>query len=167
MLISAALLSRTISSGYETDDDKVRFFLFQNTETTMTTLVIAWSKVVFAITLSRIVWSRYLKYFLWFVMITANLILIPGMMSIWIPACADPRKVFRPAYPTCMNHIKLQYLGGTTIGRIGSGTRGRKEMRTELADPSQYTAASSTSCSPCSPGSSSASCCWTRARSWA
>jgi hypothetical protein len=166
-VVSAALISAAIASGYMTDKQKINFFMYQNTGVAMTTLATAWSKVSFAITLYRIIRNRYLKYFLWFVMITANLILIPGMMSIWIPACADPRKVFRPAYPTCMNHIKLQYLGGTTIGRIGSGTRGRKEMRTELADPSQYTAASSTSCSPCSPGSSSASCCWTRARSWA
>ena len=116
MLISAALLSRTISSGYETDDDKVRFFLFQNTETGMTTLATAWSKVTFAITLLRIVRNRYLKYFLWFVVVTANLVLVPGMISIWVPACVDPRKIYRPAYPTCMNYIYLQYLGGSTIG---------------------------------------------------
>ncbi|KAK4031824.1 hypothetical protein C8A01DRAFT_51224 [Parachaetomium inaequale] len=115
LLIAAALLSRTILSGYETDDDKARFFLFQNTEAAMTTLVIAWSKVTFAITLLRIVRNRYLKYFLWFVIVTANLILVPGMISIWVPACVDPRKVFRPAYPTCMDHIYLQYLGGSTI----------------------------------------------------
>jgi hypothetical protein len=52
-------------------------------------------------------------------MVTANLILVPGMISIWVPACTDPRRIYRAAYPACMNHIYLQYLGGTTIGRIG------------------------------------------------
>ena len=117
MLISAAMLSSIIATGYATDDEKIHFYLFQNTGTAMTTLATAWSKVAFAITLSRIVRSRYLKYFLWFVMLTANLILVPGMISIWVPACADDRKVFRPAYPTCMHHVYLQYLGGTTIGK--------------------------------------------------
>ena len=116
MLISAALLSRAISSGYATDDDKFRFFIHHNTATAMTTLAIAWSKAAFAITLTRIVRNRYLKYFLWFVIVTANLILIPGMISIWVPACTDPRRVYRPAHPACMYHGYLQYLGGTTIG---------------------------------------------------
>ncbi len=163
-MVSAALISAAIASGYATDEQKVDFFLYQNTGVAMTTLATAWSKVSFAITLYRIIRNRYLKYFLWFVMITANLILIPGMMSIWIPACADPRKVFRPAYPTCMNHIKLQYLGGTTIGTTLSNPRKR---RTQLTNLLQCMAALSMSCWPCSPGSSSASCCWTRARSWA
>jgi hypothetical protein len=92
------------------------FFLFQNTETAMTTLATAWSKAAFAITLSRIVRNRYLKYFLWFVIVTANLVLIPGMISIWVPACTDPRRMYRPAHPNCMNYIYLQYLGGATIG---------------------------------------------------
>lgn len=116
MLIGAALLSCTIASGYMTEEEKFRFFVFQNTETAITTLVIDWSKVAFAITLLRIVRNRYLKYFLWFVIVTANLILIPGMISIWLPACNDPRSIFRPAYPACMDHIRLQYLGGATIG---------------------------------------------------
>ncbi len=120
MLISAALLSHTISSGYATDDDKIRFFLFQNTALAMTTLATAWSKVAFAITLSRIVLNRYLKYFLWFVMLTANLILVPGMISIWVPACVDLRKIYRPAYPACMNWVYLEYLGGTNIGTTNS-----------------------------------------------
>ena len=128
MLISAALLSRTISSGYATDDDKIRFFLFQNTATAMTTLATAWSKVAFAITLSRIVRNRYLKYFLWFVMLTANLILIPGMISIWVPACVDLRKIYRPAYPACMYYVYLQYLGGATIGTTNSRDTLLKEL---------------------------------------
>ncbi len=82
----------------------------------MTTFATAWSKVAFAITLSRIVRNRYLKYFLWFVIVTANLVLIPGMISIWVPACVDPRRIYRPAYPNCTNYIYLQYLGGATIG---------------------------------------------------
>ncbi len=120
LLISAALLSRTITNGYATDEDKVRFFLYHDTETAMTTLATAWSKVAFAITLSRIVRNRYLKYFLWFVIVTANLIMIPGMISIWVPACVDLRKVYRAAYPQCMYWVTLQYLGGATIGTSNS-----------------------------------------------
>ncbi|KAK3898115.1 hypothetical protein C8A05DRAFT_19247 [Staphylotrichum tortipilum] len=115
LVVSAGLISAASAAGYATDQQKLKFFLYQNTGVAMTTLATAWSKVAFAITLYRIIRNRYLKYFLWFVMLTANLILIPGMMSIWLPACADPRKVFRPAYPNCMDHVKLQYLGGTTI----------------------------------------------------
>ena len=123
LLVAAALLARTITSGYASDDDKRQFFLFQNTSTSMTTLATAWTKVAFAITLSRIVRNRFLLYFLWFVIVTANLILIPGMLSIWIPACEDPRSIFRPQHTKCFNLIYLQYLGGTTIGtttRLGS-----------------------------------------------
>jgi hypothetical protein len=115
LLVAAGLLTRTITSGYTSDDDKRRFFLFQNTSTSMTTLATAWTKVAFAITLSRIVRNRILLYFLWFVIVTANLILIPGMLSIWIPACEDPRSIFRPEHTKCFNLIYLQYLGGTTI----------------------------------------------------
>jgi hypothetical protein len=132
LLLAAALLSVTITGGYTTDDERFHFFLFQNIETALTTLVISWSKVAFAITLSRIIRNRFLKYFLWFVMVTANLILIPGMISIWVPACTDPRKSYRPAYPQCMNHIYLQYLGGTTIGmRPPSGPRRLGDVRTD------------------------------------
>ncbi len=60
--------------------------------------------------------NRFLKYFLWFVMITANLILIPGMISIWSPACTDPRRIYRSAYPYCLDLKNLEYLGGATIG---------------------------------------------------
>ncbi|KAH6842382.1 hypothetical protein B0I37DRAFT_196371 [Chaetomium sp. MPI-CAGE-AT-0009] len=115
LLVAAALLTRTITSGYTSDDEKRRFFLFQNTSTSMTTLATAWTKVAFAITLSRIVRNRFLLYFLWFVIVTANLILIPGMLSIWIPACEDPRAIFRPQHATCFKLVYLQYLGGTTI----------------------------------------------------
>lgn len=116
MLVGAALLSHTIVTGYRTDDDKRAFFLYHNTSTALLTLATAWSKVSFAITLSRIVRHRALRYFLWFVIITANLIMVPGMMSIWIPACSDPRRFLRPAHAICFKHIILQYLGGATIG---------------------------------------------------
>ncbi len=99
-----------------TDDEKYRFYFYQNAATGLTAPAISWSKVAFAITLSRIVRNRYLKYFLWFVMATANLNLIPATISIWVPACNDPRKVFRPAYPECLNHSYLEYLGGASIG---------------------------------------------------
>ncbi|KAL2186939.1 hypothetical protein L209DRAFT_683794 [Thermothelomyces heterothallicus CBS 203.75] len=115
LLVAAALMSRTISSGYATDDDKRRFFLFQNTATSMTTLATAWTKIAFAITLCRIVRNRYLLAFLAFVIVTANLILVPGMMSIWIPACEDPRAFLRPEHTLCYKLRDLRYLGGTTI----------------------------------------------------
>ena len=120
MLAAAALMSRTITSGYASDDDKRRFLLFQNTSNCLTTLATAWTKVAFAITLSRIVRIRVLKYFLWFVIISANLILVPGMLSIWIPACEDPRKNLRPQHATCLPLAVLEYLGGTTIGTVTS-----------------------------------------------
>ncbi len=116
LFVAAALLSRCITSGYITEEERYRFYLFQNAATGLTAPAIAWSKVAFAITLFRIVRNRYLKYFLWFVMITANLALIPATISVWVPACSDPRKVFRPAYPECMAHFYLKYLGGSSIG---------------------------------------------------
>ncbi|KAK4119590.1 hypothetical protein N657DRAFT_684384 [Parathielavia appendiculata] len=115
LLVAAALLSRTISAGYATEDAKRTFFLYQNTSNCMTTLATAWSKVAFAITLSRIVRNQYLRYFLWFVMVTANLILVIAMVAIWIPACTDPRRVLRPEHTRCLDLKVLQYLGGTTI----------------------------------------------------
>ncbi len=132
MLVAAALLSRCITSGYVTDDEKYRFYFYQNAATGLTAPAISWSKVAFAITLSRIVRNRYLKYFLWFVMATANLNLIPATISIWVPACNDPRKVFRPAYPECMSHYYLQYLGGASIGTNKSTCLQLLEMREEL-----------------------------------
>ncbi|KAL2256398.1 hypothetical protein VTK26DRAFT_1737 [Humicola hyalothermophila] len=115
LLVAAALLSHTIAVGYRTVDDKRTFYLYQNTSNAMTTLATAWSKVAFAITLSRIVRDHLLRYFLWFVIITANLILVPGMMAIWIPACIDPRRIYRPQQAVCFEHITTRYLGGTTI----------------------------------------------------
>ncbi|KAK4096256.1 hypothetical protein N658DRAFT_519313 [Parathielavia hyrcaniae] len=115
LLVAAALLSRTISAGYATDDAKRAFFLFQNTSNCLTTLATAWSKVAFAITLFRIVSNRYLRYFLCFVMVTANLIIIVAMISIWVPACVDPRRYLRPEHTRCFNLLLLQYLGGITI----------------------------------------------------
>ena len=127
-MVSAALISAAIASGYMTDKQKINFFMYQNTGVAMTTLATAWSKVSFAITLYRIIRNRYLKYFLWFVMLTVNLILVPGMISIWVPACVDLRKIYRPAYPTCMYYVYLQYLGGTTIGTTNSWHKLLKEL---------------------------------------
>lgn len=115
LLVAAALLSHTIATGYRTEDDKRAFYLYQNTSNAIIALATAWSKVAFAITLSRIVRDRPLRYFLWFVIVTANLIMVPGMMSIWIPACDDPRRIFRPQQELCFDLKTLQYLGGTTI----------------------------------------------------
>ncbi|KAK4098445.1 hypothetical protein N658DRAFT_488495 [Parathielavia hyrcaniae] len=115
LLVAAAMLSRTISAGYDTDDAKRTFFLFHNTSNCLTTLATAWSKVAFAITLSRIVTNRYLRYFLRFVMVTANLIIIIAMISIWVPACVDPRRIWRPENTRCFDLLLLQYLGGITM----------------------------------------------------
>jgi len=81
----------------------------------MTTLATAWTKVSFAITLCRIVRNRFLLSFLGFVIVSANLILAPGMLSIWVPACEDPRAILRPEHTICFKLKDLQYLGGTTI----------------------------------------------------
>ncbi|KAL2148983.1 hypothetical protein VTH82DRAFT_1669 [Thermothelomyces myriococcoides] len=115
LLVAAALMSRTITTGYATDDDKRHFYLFQNTATSMTTLATAWTKVAFAATLCRIVRNHYLLAFLAFVIVTANLVLALGMLSIWIPACEDPRAFLRPEHHLCFKLRDLQYLGGTTI----------------------------------------------------
>ncbi|KAL2126171.1 hypothetical protein VTI74DRAFT_1552 [Chaetomium olivicolor] len=115
LLVACALLSRTITSGYATDDEKRNFFVFQNTSTSMTTIATAWTKVAFAITLLRIIRIRALRCILWAIIVTANMVLILGMISIWIPACTDPRRIFRPAKNVCLDHEKLQYLGGTTM----------------------------------------------------
>ncbi len=112
------MLSRCIASGYETDEEKRRFYFYQNAATGLTAPAISWSKVAFAITLLRIVRYRVLKIFLWFVIVTANLNLIPATISIWVPACNDPRKSYRPAYPECMDLDYLKYLGGASIGMI-------------------------------------------------
>ncbi|KAK3900615.1 hypothetical protein C8A05DRAFT_35750 [Staphylotrichum tortipilum] len=119
LLVAAALMSRCISSGYTLAREKVEFYKFQNAATGLTAAAISWSKAAFAITLLRIVRNRWLKYFLWFVIVTATLNLIPATLSIWIPACNDPRKIFRPAYPKCFQHIYLKYLGGASIAYGG------------------------------------------------
>ena len=112
------MLSRCITSGYDTDAEKYRFYAYQNAATGMAAPAISWSTVAFAITLMRIVRNRILNIFLWFVIVTANLNLIPATLSIWIPACTDPRRSFRPAHPKCMDLYDLKYLGGASIGTI-------------------------------------------------
>lgn len=116
LLVAAALLSCTISAGYATDDQQRAFYRFQNASTSMTTIATSWAKVAFAFTLIRISPSRVLTYFLFAVIVTANLILVLGMLSIWIPACEDPRKMYRPQQALCFRLRDTQYLGGTTIG---------------------------------------------------
>lgn len=117
MLIACGLLTRAMAVGYATDDAQRAFFLLQNTSTSMTTIATSWTKVAFAITLTRIVRNRILMSFLLFTIVTANLILIPGFLSVWIPACGDPRAKFRPEKALCWPLRALQYLGGTTIGK--------------------------------------------------
>lgn len=120
LLVACALLSRATAVGYATDDDRLVFFRLHDVSTSLTTLATSWSKVAFAITLTRIVQHRFLTCFLWFVIVTATLILIPGLLSIWIPACDDPRRIYRPEQAVCWPLPVLEYLGGTTIGAITS-----------------------------------------------
>ncbi|KAK0741442.1 hypothetical protein B0T18DRAFT_432547 [Schizothecium vesticola] len=119
LLVGGALISRIIALGSATDDSpdatKVYFFLLHNTSITMTTIATSWAKVAFAITLTRIARHKLQRAFLWFVIVTANLILVPGMLATWIPACVDPRSVYRPVRNICMDLPTLQYLGGSTI----------------------------------------------------
>ena len=119
LLIAAALISAAISVGYHTDDAKRTFFLYQNISTSLTTIGTAWTKVAFALTLMRIMRNIYLRYVLYFVIVTVNLVLVLGMLSIWIPACSDPRKHLRPQHDLCFAHMNLMYLGGTTMGMWG------------------------------------------------
>ncbi|KAM7219707.1 hypothetical protein V8F06_004920 [Rhypophila decipiens] len=81
----------------------------------MATAATSWSKVAFAITLMRLARNKFQLVFLWFVVITANLILIPGITSTYIPACVDPRARFRPVNNMCWDLEVLQSLGGATI----------------------------------------------------
>lgn len=118
LLVAAALLSSAITTGYETDDDKRKFFLLHDISTSITTIATAWSKVSFAITLTRIVHERILKCILWGVIVTANMVIILGILSIWIPACGDPRAIYRLEHEMCYQLRILQYLGGVTIGRL-------------------------------------------------
>lgn len=127
LLVGGALISRIIALGSATDDSpdatKIYFFLLHNTSITMTTVATSWAKVAFAITLTRIARHKLQRAFLWFVIVTANLILVPGMLATWIPACVDPRSVYRPVRNMCMDLPTLQYLGGSTIGAFfGSST---------------------------------------------
>jgi hypothetical protein len=118
LLVAAALLSSAITTGYETDDNKRKFFLLHHVSTSMTTIATAWSKVSFAITLTRIIHERILKCILLGVIVTANMVIILGIVSIWIPACGDPRAIYRPEHKLCYQLRILQYLGGVTIGRL-------------------------------------------------
>jgi hypothetical protein len=116
LLVGAALISRIITVGSRTGDDKRFFFLLQNTSVTLTTIATSWTKVAFAITLTRLARHKVQLYFLWFIIVTANLILIPGIVSTWVPACGDPRARFRPVNYRCYDLGILQYLGGATMG---------------------------------------------------
>ena len=117
MIIAGALVSCTIAVVYDkTDDARRAFFRYQNTSTFLAAVATSWTKVAFVLTLTRIVQGRILKCFLWFLIAVANLILIPGALSIWIPACGDSRGIYRPAYPKCLELRVLQYLGGSFMG---------------------------------------------------
>ncbi|KAK2784785.1 hypothetical protein FQN52_008870 [Onygenales sp. PD_12] len=115
LLVAGALVSSTIRIGYDSDDDKRTFFRYHHTFTTMTAIAISWTKVSFAITLSRIVHSRLLNYLLWATIATANIVIILAILSIWIPACGDDVAVFRPVHNICWELRVTQYLGGTSI----------------------------------------------------
>ncbi|KAK1751257.1 hypothetical protein QBC47DRAFT_454639 [Echria macrotheca] len=120
LLVAAALVSCTIAVVYhDTDDGHRAFFRYQNTSTWLAAAATTWTKVAFAITLTKIVQERILKYFLWFIIAVANLILIPGSLSIWIPACGDPRAIYRPANGTCLELYSLQCLGGSFMATGG------------------------------------------------
>ncbi|KAL5344684.1 hypothetical protein ACLOAV_010376 [Pseudogymnoascus australis] len=115
LLVASALLSSATTVGYDTDDDKRAFFRVHHTSTSMTTIATSWSKAAFAITLTRIIQNRILTYCLWAIIVTANMILVLGILSIWIPACGDPLAIYRPEHTLCWPLRDLQYLGGTTI----------------------------------------------------
>src|SRR5438552_4572763 len=91
LLVAGALISRTMAVGSATDGAKRTFYLLQNTSTEMTMVATSWAKIAFAITLTRLVRNRVQSAFLWFIIVSANLILIPGTLAVWIPACVDPR----------------------------------------------------------------------------
>ncbi|KAK2757295.1 hypothetical protein FQN54_004809 [Arachnomyces sp. PD_36] len=115
LLVAGALMSSAITAGSNTDEGKRAFFLFHHTSTSMTTIATSWTKVAFAVTLLRIVQHRTMTYLLWAIIVTANMILVLGILSIWIPACGDPATEWRPARSMCWSVGTLQYLGGTTI----------------------------------------------------
>lgn len=118
LLVAAALLTCATTVGYDTDSDRRAFFRYHHTSTSMTTIATSWSKVAFAITLTRIVHNRILTYCLWAIIVTANMIIVLGMVSIWIPADGDPLAKYRPVHNVSLPLRDLQYLGGTTIGTI-------------------------------------------------
>lgn len=114
-------MSRTIAVVHDESDNARRaFFRYQNTSTWLAAAATSWSKVAFAVTLTKVVHEPIFKYFLWFIIAVANLILIPGSLSIWIPACGDPRAIYRPAHPMCWELPVLQYLGGSFMGTYAS-----------------------------------------------
>ncbi|KAK4031415.1 hypothetical protein C8A01DRAFT_51494 [Parachaetomium inaequale] len=119
MLVAGALISRIITVGVETDNDKRVFFRFQNASVILTTLATNWAKIAFAITLIRIARHKAQLCFLWFIIVTANLILIPGAVSSLVPACSDPRAKFRPVDTMCLELSVIQYLGGATMAYGG------------------------------------------------
>jgi hypothetical protein len=118
LFVACILLSRALATGYETDADKRTFYIFHHASTSMSAVAIAWTKVAFAITLIRIVQNPGLRGVLWAIILTANLVLVLGMLSIWIPACEDARAIYRPVQGLCFSLRDTQYLGGTTIGMI-------------------------------------------------
>lgn len=113
------MISRLIAVGPTTDRspgaNKRYFFQLQNGAIVLATIATSWTKVAFAITLTRLVRHRIQLWFLWAIIVTANLILIPGISSTLIPACVDPRARFRPVNKTCWDLNILQTLGGATI----------------------------------------------------
>lgn len=118
LLTAGALVSCTIDVVHdESDDGRRAFFRYQNASASLAAIATSWTKVAFAITLTKIVANdSIVKYILWAIVGVANLILIPGTLSIWIPACGDPRAVYRPAHPKCLELSVLQYLGGSFMG---------------------------------------------------
>ncbi|KAM7185066.1 hypothetical protein V8F33_012628 [Rhypophila sp. PSN 637] len=119
LLVAGALITRLIDVGPTSDRSrgfqKRYFFQLQNHAIMMATVATSWSKVAFAITLMRLARNKFQLGFLWFVVITANLILVPGITSTYIPACVDPRARFRPVNKMCWDLEVLQSLGGATI----------------------------------------------------
>ncbi|KAK5651371.1 hypothetical protein OQA88_12528 [Cercophora sp. LCS_1] len=115
LLVAGALTSGAITVGSATSEDKRAFFRLQNTTISLLMMATSWSKVAFAITLTRIARHRMQIYFLWFIIVTATLVLIPGNLATWVPACVDPRRKFRPVTDMCYSLDTLKYLGGTTM----------------------------------------------------
>lgn len=113
MIGADGLLSTIMSAGYSTPSDEAHFILFLRIGTTMISPVIAWTKVAFAITLLRVVRDGLFKYFLWFIIISGHLVLIPGIISLWLPECTSSETA-----QTCLGHASLQALGGIMFGTV-------------------------------------------------